>query len=197
MSIKQFMMNMSYRKTSLILGIIITIVSFSLAFLKVNHWFHGGIFGILLIFDYLNSKNNKNTSLSFLFNKEYKNFFKIYILLALVGVIIELIGNYYLKFWYYSKIPWFVLIFTVPLLYPIILMSFREMYEFLKVKVKFPFILSMLIGIIIWEIPNMISKDWIYTLPIEYKIFNLNIIIILGWSVLIGLPILVYRYLDI
>lgn len=188
---------MSYRKIGLILGIIITIISFSLAFLKVNHWFHTGVIGILLIFDYLNSRYNKNTSLGFLFNKEYKIFFKIYILLALLGVIIELIGNYYLKFWYYSKIPWFVLIFTVPLFYPIILMSFREMYEFLKVKVRFPFIFSILLGIIIWEIPNMVSKDWIYTLPIEYKIFNLNIFIIMGWSILIGLPILVYRYLDI
>ena len=52
----------------------------------------------------------------------------------------------------------------------------------------------MVAGIIIWEIPNLFSKDWIYTIPyISFNIIGINIIVIIGWVVLIGFPVYIYN----
>jgi len=71
------------------------------------------------------------------------------------------------------------------------------MYVLLKSKIKASFIplaISVVMGIIIWEIPNLFSKDWIYYIPaINLEIFNLNIIIIFGWTLLILIPFYIYK----
>ena len=79
----------------------------------------------------------------------------------------------------------------------LILFSFREMYESLKIIIKNPqvtFLITMLLGIILWEITNLLNYSWIYTIPyITYEIAKINIVVIAGWSILIGLPVYIYN----
>jgi hypothetical protein len=76
-------------------------------------------------------------------------------------------------------------------------MSFREMYNVIGIYFENKlsvFVLSMILGIIIWEVPNLFVYGWIYTVPVlSMAAFNINILIILSWSVLIGIPLLIYN----
>ena len=66
--------------------------------------------------------------------------------------------------------------------------------SFIKNHISIP--ISMLLGIVIWEIPNIYSKDWIYTIPyITYEIFHINLVVILGWILLILGPVYIYKIL--
>jgi len=183
-------------KSLLILGILISIISFTLAFLKINHWYFPAVIGVWFIFDYIAYNKNKNTTLSFLFNDK-KKFFNLYLVMFFLGATIELIGRFLLNLWDYPFINNLYLEFVLLLFYPFILFSFRELYEsiILKLKNKFlAFISAMVAGIIIWEIPNLFSKDWIYTIPyISFNIIGINIIVIIGWVVLIGFPVYIYN----
>ena len=183
-------------KSLLILGILISKISFTLAFLKINHWYFPAVIGVWFIFDYIAYNKNKNTTLSFLFNDK-KKFFNLYLVMFFLGATIELIGRFLLNLWDYPFINNLYLEFVLLLFYPFILFSFRELYEsiILKLKNKFlAFISAMVAGIIIWEIPNLFSKDWIYTIPyISFNIIGINIIVIIGWVVLIGFPVYIYN----
>lgn len=44
----------------------------------------------------------------------------------------------------------------------------------------------MLLCVLIWEVPNVYSKDWIYRIPyISIEIFHINILVAAGWITLI------------
>jgi len=184
------------RKLSFKLGLLISIISIFSAFLGVHHWHFPAVIGVWLIFDYFSSTKNKKTAFSLILNKKWKKFLQLYLLLAIIGVLIELIGQYFLGFWFYPELPPTIMIILIPIFYPFILMSFREMYETVKIKLKKnPLIPTTLLAIVIWEVPNLISKDWIYTVPLLTDIFGLNAFIILLWPILIILPISIYRKL--
>ena len=71
------------------------------------------------------------------------------------------------------------------------------MYTLVKSKIKtslISIIVSVIMGVIIWEIPNLFSMDWIYHIPIvSLEIFNINIIVVLGWALLILVPNYLYK----
>ena len=90
-------------KSLLILGILISIISFTLAFLKINHWYFPAVIGVWFIFDYIAYNKNKNTTLSFLFNDK-KKFFNLYLVMFFLGATIELIGRFLLNLWDYPFI---------------------------------------------------------------------------------------------
>lgn len=75
------------------------------------------------------------------------------------------------------------------------------MYNFIISSIKKPLVatlLSVVAGIIIWEVPNIYSKDWIYTLPYNsLEILNINVIIILGWFILILGPRYIANMLNL
>ena len=84
--------------------------------------------------------------------------------------------------------------------YPFILMSFRECYMFVKSiykNIPFSVLLATLIGIAVWEIPNLWSQDWIYIIPyINLELFRLNVVVLVGWFALILGPVWIYDFLD-
>lgn len=182
------------------IGIIISIISFTLAFLKINFWYLPATIGVWFIFDYISSIKNKNTAIQ-IFLKNKNKFFDLFLIMFFLGASIELGGRFLLNLWNYPPINSFYMEMIMLLVYPFILFSFREMYESINIFIKknyVSFIFSMILGIIIWEIPNLFSVDWIYTIPYtNFSIFKINIIIILGWSILIGFPIYIYKKLRI
>lgn len=180
---------------TLIFGIVISILSLSLAFLKINFWYFPGVIGFWLVFDYFSSRKNKNTALQ-IFIRNKKEFFKLYFLMFMLGCTIEIFGRAILNLWFYP--PYKNIFYDIANLvfYPFILFSFREMFESIKQifggKIL-TFIVSMILGIAIWEIPNLFSRDWVYTIPyITVEIFKINIVVIIGWSILIAFPIWIY-----
>lgn len=189
------------RSLSLFLSIVIVAVSSILYILKSPYWYYPAVIGIWLLFDNLSHLRKNRTTLDLLINKDYKGFYILYFSLAVLGVLIELIGRVILNFWSYSYLnPLFILI-TTPMFYPFILMSFKETFFLVKSFVKhgpISLIVSMLIGIIIWGVPNVFSHDWVYTIPyFSFEVFHINIIIIFGWSILILSPVYIYKILNV
>jgi len=80
------------------------------------------------------------------------------------------------------------------------LMQFKRMYELIKSFFKnniISIILSMLIGIMIWEVQNIFSKDWIYLIPfIKLELFSINIVVVIGWVVLIWRSIMIFKFIE-
>jgi hypothetical protein len=116
-----------------------------------------------------------------------------------LGLSIEATGRYLLHLWYYPYINSLTHEILLFLFYPFILISFREMYNSVNkvVKNRLSFILTMLLGILLWEVPNLFSGDWIYSFP-GPGLVGINPIFILGWILLIGLPVFIFNeYLDV
>ncbi|MBI2545236.1 MAG: hypothetical protein HYW22_01385 [Candidatus Aenigmarchaeota archaeon] len=112
-----------------------------------------------------------------------------------LGGSIEFIGREVLDWWVYPHINSILGEILLLLFYPFILFSFREMFitmnNFMHNK-NTAFLLSTILGIIIWEIPNLYSVDWIY-LSNYTRILTLPINIIVSWVFLILLPVYVYN----
>ena len=176
-------------------GLIITIFSVILFFRGSHIWHFFAGLGMWFIFDYLASFYNKNTALQ-VFLRDKKKFINLYLAMVLLGVAIELTGRFILGLWeypYYNGIHETASVFF----YPFILFQLREMYTLVKSKIKtslISIIVSVIMGVIIWEIPNLFSMDWIYHIPIvSLEIFNINIIVVLGWALLILVPNYLYK----
>ena len=87
------------------------------------------------------------------------------------------------------------------LLYPFILFSCREMFSWLESITKnywSALFGSVLLGVIIWEVPNVFSPDWVYVvLFLPLTLFSINILVILGWFFLIIFPLFIYKALGL
>ena len=131
---------------------------------------------------------NKDTAIQ-LFANNKKGFWNLYLIMLSLGMAIEYLGRFIFAFWYYPTPQWME-IFII-LLYPLMFFSLREMYETFSLLVKnkvLTVIVSIIVGIIIWEVPNLVSKSWIYTIPFGFEIIGINIFVIIGWVLLIMLP---------
>jgi hypothetical protein len=179
----------------LVVGLVVSVVSIGSAFFKVHNWYLPAVIGVWLIFDYFACQGNSRTTFQLL-KKNPLQFLQIYVLLFFLACSIELVGRFILKWWTYPNIHGSFHEIVLLVFYPFILFSFREMYNVMHKVAKSKlgaFLLSMAMGITIWEIPNMYSRDWTYTIPyFNWSIFQLPLIIIVGWAALIGLPLYVY-----
>jgi len=186
---------------SLIIGVIIILFSVWLYIIKSPYWHYPAVIGVWIFFDSLSSLRKNKTTLDLIRKKKYKQFVFVYLGLFILGLLIEFVGRILLKLWNYPLLSPIFSNFIELFSYPFILMSFREMYNFLYSFIKkniLTVISAMLLGIIIWEVPNVFSKDWIYIIPyISFEIFHINIIVILGWVILILGPLYVYKLLKI
>ena len=196
------------RTISIILAPVLIILSMILYYQKSPFWLNPAVIGFWLLFDNISYSQNNKTTLDLIINKNYKKFFDLYFLLIILAVFIEGTGSLLLQFWSYPKLWSFqplskLIIINIIgyLFYPFIFMSFREMYSFLLSIFKNNIIsiaLATLLSIIIWEIPNNSSIDWIYKVPfINLEIANINVFIIATWMFLILIPIYIYKYLNI
>lgn len=186
------MKNKEIQKIAFVIGLIITIISFGSIFIT-RYWFFPVVIGIWLVFDYFASKKNKNTALQVLL-RDKKKFFNLYLTLFFFACAVEIIGRFILNWWDYPYLSPGIYLFGL-FLYPFNLFFYREMYmsirNYINWKVALP--LAMLVGIIVLELPNMFSGDWVFTIPFGFEIFNLNIVIIIGTAALIVFPVYIYR----
>ncbi len=190
------------RVVILILGLLLTVLASFLYFSGNHYWYNYLVVGIWFLFDTLSSLRGNKTTWDLLFKRDYSSFFKIFGVLFVIGLLIEVILHFILRFWYYpfvNPIKYYIFSNILGfLMYPLILISFKEMHSFVNSFINqrlFSVLASMLLGILIWEIPNVYSKDWIYTIPyVKSELFGVNLIVILGWAILILAPIYVYRY---
>jgi hypothetical protein len=180
----------------LILGLMIAVFSLIEAFSGIGLWYFPATVGIWFIFDYFSSIKNKNTTLQ-VFKENKKKFFYLYLLMFMFGCTIEVIGRFILKLWIYPFQDTIILELLGILFYPVILFSFREMYGSLHILIKTRWIAvisSMILGIVLWEIPNLAVYSWIYSIPFtELSIIGINIIVIIGWVLLIIIPVYIYN----
>ena len=184
------------KKNLLIIGLLVSILSLISAFLGVHNWYFPATIGVWIFFDSISSIKNKNTPLQIL-KRSKPQFLNLYLIMMILGLVIELVGRFIFNLWSYPFINNNFKELLIIIFYPFILFSFAETYRSLKIKIKSnvqAFVLSMIIGIIIWEIPNLVSKDWIYKINFfPYEILGINILVIIGWSFLIALPLYVYK----
>lgn len=194
------------RKVIWLISVVCILITIYLYATKSAFWHNFGVVGIWLLFDNLAHLRKRKTTLDLIINKKYKKFFTFYFALLILAILIEVIGSLILKLWSYpilwSYEPLWLLVLVNAwgyLFYPFILMSLRETYNFFNSLIKIRIvdvIISMLLGILIWEVPNVFSQDWIYNIPyITLEIFHINIVVIVGWSILILSPIYIYNKL--
>lgn len=119
-------------------------------------WFNPATVGVWLLFDVLSAARRNKTTFNLIVKRKYGKFFKLYFYLLLLGVLIEVVGSLLLGFWSYPKL-WsleplsFLIIANVAgyLFYPFILMSFREMYNFLNSFVKNNVMAIIIVNVIV------------------------------------------------
>ena len=188
----------SIHKTVFYIGLVIFLTSIILGFSGINNWMFLIAIGGWLVFDYLASLKKKETTFQLLL-KDKKKFFSVYLMLIFYGGTAEIVGRYILGWWIYpqvTSIPHEMLILLIT--YPIGSMFAREAFQTVNAHIKSystAVIITTLVNIVIWEIPNLFSYDWLYTVPYleELTIFNhLNILIFLTWPLLIIFPLIVY-----
>jgi hypothetical protein len=126
---------------------------------------------------------------------------KTYGLYLLFTIAIEIVGRFILNFWHY---PFFNLadkIIHVFLIgYPF---AFFFIYESVKlIRMKVPslavtIILATLINAFVHEVPNIFAWEWVYTIPyVTFEILQINIVIIVGWVILIAVPIITTKIME-
>ena len=178
-----------------IVGLIITIFSAILFFNGSKIWYFSGGLGLWFIFDYLDSFREKNTALQILL-RDKKKFLKLYLAMVLFGASIEFIGRFIFGLWEYPHYNKIHEVASV-LFYPFLLFQLREMYILVISKIKKPIVSlasAVILGVIIWEVPNLFSNNWIYYIPfVSLEISNINIIVILSWTLLIIIPNYIYK----
>ncbi len=196
------------RRTIFLVAILLLICSGLLYFYKSIVWYNFAVWGWWLFFDCLSHWKGNKTTLDLILQKKYYDFFKLYGLLLLISVIMEVVASIVFSLWSYPKLweiePLWLLIlvnFWGYLSYPIILISFMETYAFLYtlIRRKWIAVISFLVvGIVIWEVPNIFSQDWIYHIPwVDYNLLGLNVVVIFGWVILLLIPVYVYHYFHL
>ncbi|MBI2632718.1 hypothetical protein HYW75_06965 [Candidatus Pacearchaeota archaeon] len=178
-------------------GFVLIFLSLIAIFNNVHNWHFLAAIGVWFFSDYLASKKTKDTALQILM-RDKKKFLKLYFIMFLIGIIIEIIGRFILQFWSYSFInsPIFELVLLI--YYPFILFSFRELYvAFTRATEKkwMAMIIVMLIGVLLWQVGGFFSGDWDYQVQSysNLKLFNLHFFFIIGSALLVLIPVYVYR----
>ena len=195
---------------ALAVGIIITLISGVLFYTKNLYWYFIAPFGLWLIFDSLSYYRKRETILNLLFEKRYKDFLKLFTLLYIAGILIELCGDVF-QLWNYkigeqkasgtikiSDTHFYTLKTLGFFVYPAILMHFRELYSFIRsfFKQKITAVVcATLIGVLLWEVVNLLTYDWTYTVPFfDVEFYGINVFIIVTWVFLIVVPQWAYVY---
>lgn len=129
-------------------------------------------------------------------NLSWRNFWKLYIAYFFCGVAIEIVGRYVLELWSYPRFDYIdELIHVYAISYPF---AFLYLYEFFKITRRYlksgilAFCATFLFNAFLHEIPNIYGSQWVYSISfITYGIGGINIVVILGWSILALVPLCV------
>jgi|APSaa5957512622_1039677.scaffolds.fasta_scaffold52954_1 hypothetical protein len=181
-----------------ILGLLLAIYGVILAvFYSIVPWYIyfsvGGTFFLAWINLIL-----KNDSL---FGKNKNYILKTYLLYLFFTILIEIIGRGILNIWTY---PFFnftenvIHVFLIGYAFPFFFI--HESFKLIKIKVgllPLAMILTTLINAFVHEIPNTFAHEWVYNIPyFTLEILQINVIVIVGWIILISVPLITKRILK-
>jgi hypothetical protein len=145
------------------------------------------------------SSFNKSSSTSFL-NELIHNRKRLaftYGSFLLAAISIDAIGKFFLGWWHYNEALGVrdQLLHVYLLGYPFCLFMVYETWLLIKRQIKpfwFAFITTTLVSAFIHEYPNTFVYEWRYTIPgFSFEIFNIHIVVIIGWSILVAIPLVV------
>ena len=119
----------------------------------------------------------------------------------LFTLLIEFVGRFILNFWDYPSFNLEDRIIHVFLIgYPFAFFFIHESFKLIHKKVdsfSVAIIITTILNTFIHEIPNLFAQEWIYTIPsISFEILSINIVVIIGWIILISIPLITKRILD-
>ncbi len=184
------------REVFLLSGLFLFLYGLYLAFFQHSYyWYTPFVLGGTLFFSQI---NRHHSSLRFIAKKHPSVFFKLYILYFLITILIEIIGRLILGLWYYPFFSSAEIILHVFLIgYPFALFFVQELFFYIHYhfrNIPVTFMTTLIISSFLHEIPNIFAWEWVYTIPyVHYEIFEINIIVLLGWSLLVYTPLLAYH----
>ena len=181
-----------------IIGLLLAIYSIASATLYSNAtWYSYFVIGGAFFLAWIN-QILKNDSL---FEKSKIYLLKTYGLYLIFGILIEIVGRFILNLWHYPSFNFADEIIHVFLIaYPF---AFFFVYESFKlIRKKTPSLLvtitiATFINAFIHELPNIFVWGWIYTIPyVALEILQINIVVIVGWIIIIAVPLITKRILK-
>lgn len=135
-----------------------------------------------------------------IFEKPEGYLLKTYVIYLLFTILIEVVGRFIFNFWNYPSFNLRDMIIHVFLIgYPFALFSVYESFKLIRKKFSLPIsiILATIINAFIHELPNTFAWEWIYTIPfITFNFLRINIIVIIGWVILIVVPLITEKILK-
>ena len=157
-------------------------------------WYTPFTIGGTLFLGYLNY-NQKNENILTNLEKNPKRILKIYLIYILMALIIEYIGRFTLNLWTYEQFTKNQVIIHFFLIgYPLGFSFIYESFTLIKKRVKSfnqALMITSLVNAFLHEIPNTFAWAWTYAIPSGFEIFKINIWVIIGWLILIEIPIIV------
>lgn len=196
---------MGSRRIYYLLTLVLLLISIILYYYQSIVWYNFLLLGSWLLFDNLAHWKKQKTTLDLITQKKYRLFLEVYSILLIFGILLEIVGSLWLGLWSYPKLwalepSWLLISISLwgYLSYPFILISFIEMFRFFRTigNKYLAIIISMATGILIWEIPNVYSQDWVYQINFfSYELFGVNLVVMVGWIILITIPLILDHFI--
>ena len=195
---------MDFKKLVDIIGIIELILVIygviSAIFFSNVFWYDYFTIGGTFFLGYINYKIN-NKSIFEILEKNKTKFFKMYFLYVIAAIVIELIGRFILNFWDYPSLsPLEKVIHSFLIGYPFAFFFINESFILINKKIKLfslALVSVIIINAFVHEIPNTFAWAWVYTIPyVTFEILHINIVVIVGWIVLVCVPLIVNKILN-
>lgn len=124
-----------------------------------------------------------------------------YVIYAMIGVVIELIGQQLLGWWSYSFSPILEVIHVILLGYPFMFFMLFELYVLAQWFLRYMWLtipVVWLLTIIMNEGPNLVAQQWVYDIPFAgWSVAGLHVIVLIGWVIPVVLPLVVRHFLGL
>ena len=163
-------------------------------------WYSYFAIGGALFFGSINSRLG-NRGLFRAFAKNRLRLLALYAIYLLAGIGIELLGRFALHLWHYPKFGLLDEVLHIYLIsYPFAFFMIHEIFTALRAKFDYAkaFMLAWIGSAFLNEVPNTRAMEWAYTIPfVKLELLGVNIIVIIGWVILIGVPLIVEKILPL
>ncbi|MBI2173386.1 MAG: hypothetical protein HYT73_04255 [Candidatus Aenigmarchaeota archaeon] len=159
-------------------------------------WYSYFVVGGTLFLAYANCRLKNDSILK----HDRKYILKTYGIYLLFTILIEIAGRFVLGLWnypFFSLMDEFVHVFLIG--YPFVFFFVRESFVMINKKTGLlaAIILTTLVNAFVHEIPNTFVWVWVYTIPyVTLEIFQINIVVIVGWAILVLVPLITKRIID-
>lgn len=169
----------------LFIGIALFLLGLFLAFFfNSPFWYSPFVIGGTILFNNLNIKKNH-----FSLFKNKNKFLFVWFLFVLLGVVVELVGNYWLDGWnypFYDKFNYFIHVLLIG--YPLVGLFGLSFFVWVKTILHFWLLTLPTVALVfgyINEYPNVFAYEWRYNDMILGEFLGIPILISLLWVLLL------------